>query len=283
MALQSQSEAKTNLLQYCATRDIRVIQLTIMAGLLFSGVILRDFSLKFEQILAVFAAGLFTQFIFLKRLHLEQKGYLSALISCFGISILLRSSELWPFPLVACIAISSKFLIRPNGSHLLNPANFGIIFALTFIPQTWVTSGQWGSDLSTALWLIVLGAFIADNARSLQLAYWFLGAYALLILIIRHLWMGYPSAVFLHQFQNGALLLFAFFMITDPMTSPKHNTARRLHAILVAILAYLWQYFWYMNQGVIWALFFANLLVPFWNRLFPACSPQWRKIKGKPL
>ncbi len=68
-------------------------------------------------------------------------------------------------------------------------------------------------------------------------------------------------------------------MISDPMTIPRHPTARWLHALIVAVLAYYWQYVLYKNQGIIWGLFFATLLVPLWNRLFVAPRYQWKNSK----
>ena len=259
--------------------DIRLWQLLIMASLLLSGVWFRDFSLHPAQIAFTFISGLSTQYLFLRLFKLQHLGYLSATITCFGLCLLLRSSTLWVHPVVVCLAIASKFLIRPQGAHLFNPANLGVVLGLTFFPETWVTSGQWGQDLTTALWLIAAGFFVAGNARRLDISAYFLLFYAALFLSIRVAWYGYSFAVFLHQFQNGALLLFAFFMISDPLTIPRHHKARILHAAIVAILAYIWQYQLYWYQGIIWALFWATFLVPLWNTLFPAPKYQWQSIK----
>lgn len=256
--------------------DPRIWQLIIMASLLMTGVWLRDFSLKPEQIALTFTAGLLTQAFFLQAFHLQQRGFLSGIITCFGLCLLLRCSNLWVHPCVAILAIASKFLIRFQNAHLFNPANLGVILGLTLFPQTWVTSGQWGADLTTASWLIAAGFFVASNAKRLDISAYFLIFYASLFLGIRVYWYGYSFNVFLHQFENGALLLFTFFMITDPLTIPRHHAGRVIHAALVAILAYIWQYVLYHNQGIIWGLFFATFLVPFWNRLFSAPPYQWR-------
>ncbi|MGR8935390.1 MAG: RnfABCDGE type electron transport complex subunit D [Gammaproteobacteria bacterium] len=260
----------------CTHTDIRLWQLAIMAGLLAAGVWLRDFSLKPPQIVLTFASGLFTQSWFLRRKGLRQCGFLSTAITCCGLCLLLRSSTLWVHPTAAALAMASKFCLRVDGAHLFNPANFGVVTALALLPNTWVTSGQWGADLASAGWLLAGGLFVAGNARRLDIGVYFLACYAALFLGQRVLWYGYPLTVFFHQFQNGALLLFAFFMITDPMTVPRQRQARFLHAALVAALAYAWQYGLYMNQGILWGLFFASPLVPLWNRLFPAPAYRWQ-------
>ncbi len=263
--------------------DIRLWQLGVMATLLMLGVWLRDFSLQTAQIGLTSAAGLVTQWLFLKALKIQKYGFLSAIITCFGLCLLLRSSTLWVHPVVASLAMASKFTIRPFGGHLFNPANLGVVIGLALFPETWVTSGQWGADLTTSLWLLAAGFFVAGNARRLDITAYFLIIYAALFLIIRILWYGYPLGVFFHQFQNGALLLFAFFMISDPMTIPHHAIGRLIHAALVAALAYIWQYWLYWNQGIIWGLFLATFLVPLWNHLFPAPRYQWQNNSGESL
>ena len=89
-------------------RDARVFQIVFLAALLTIGVLLRDFSLQPLQMILAFAAGLATQAFWLKRLGLQQKGFLSAIVTCCGLSLLLRSDALWAHPLAAILAMSSK-------------------------------------------------------------------------------------------------------------------------------------------------------------------------------
>ena len=255
--------------------DSRLLQLLIMGSLLLFGVAYRDFSLQAPQIILTFSAGMISQAVFLRLFKQPQANFLSCLISCLGLCLLLRSNHLWVHPLTACLMISSKFLIRPSGRHLFNPANLGVILGISLCPNTWITSGQWGADLSTALWLIAGGFLVARNAYRLDITAYFLGFYSLIFISIRILYYGYDVSVYLHQFQNGTLLLFAFFMISDPMTSPKHKLGRLIHALLVASIAYVWQYYLYWHQGIIWGLFIATFLVPFWNKILPAPVYQW--------
>jgi Na+-translocating ferredoxin:NAD+ oxidoreductase RnfD subunit len=79
-----------------------------------------------------------------------------------------------------------------------------------------------------------------------------------------------------HQLQSGALLLFTFFMISDPMTIPNQQGARLLYAVLVAAIAFFWQYALFRPNALIWGLFLATPLVPLLDRLLPAARFQWR-------
>jgi Na+-transporting NADH:ubiquinone oxidoreductase subunit NqrB len=258
-----------------APRDARVFQILFLAALLTTGVVLRDFSLQPLQMLFAFAAGLATQAFWLKRLGLQQKGFLSAVVTCCGLSLLLRSDTLWVHPLAAVLAMSSKFVLRINGKHLYNPANLGVVAAISLLPGTWVSSGQWGSDLAFAVWFLMLGTIVTQRARRLDVSWVFLGAFLGLV-ALRVAFLGQSWAIWWHQLGNGALLLFAFFMISDPMTIPNRSGPRIVYAVLVALGAAAWQYLLFRPNGLIWALFLLTPLVPVLDRMFPAPKFEWR-------
>jgi len=69
----------------------------------------------------------------------------------------------------------------------------------------------------------------------------FLATFAAIV-IARGLWLGDPAAIALHQLQNGALIVFAFFMITDPKTTPATAHYRLVQGVAVAVLAAFLQY-----------------------------------------
>jgi Na+-transporting NADH:ubiquinone oxidoreductase subunit NqrB len=258
-------------------QDARVFQIVFLAALLTTGALVRDFSVQPLQVALAFAAGVTTQAIWLKRLGLRHKGYLSALVTCCGLSLLLRSDTLWVHPLAAALAMSSKFLLRVNGKHLYNPANLGVVAAITLLPGTWVSPGQWGNDLALAVWLLMLGTVVTQRAQRLGIGWMFLGAY-LGLAALRVLLLGQSWAVWWHQLGNGALLLFAFFMLSDPMTIPSRAGARLAYALLVAVVASAWQYLLFMPNGLLWALFLATPLVALFDRLFPAERFAWRSV-----
>ena len=256
--------------------DARLYQIAFQAVLLTVGVLVRDFALDPRQMLLTFAAGLVTQWLWLKALDLEHKGALSALITCFGLSLLLRSDTLWVHPLAAVIAISAKFLLRVNGKHVFNPANLGVIVALMLLPGAWVSPGQWGNDVALAGWFVALGGLVTQRARRWDISWVFLAAWLGLV-AMRVLWLGQPWTIFLHQFTNGGLLLFAFFMISDPMTIPNRRSARIGYAILVAALAFAWQFALFRTSGLLWALFLASPLVPLIDWRWPGEKFNWRQ------
>ena len=256
-------------------RDARLFQIAFQAVLLTVGVLVRDFALDPRQMLLCFAAGLATQWLWLRALQLEHKGVLSALITCFGLSLLLRSDTLWVHPLAAVIAISAKFVLRVNGKHVFNPANLGVIAGLVLLPGTWVSPGQWGNDVALAGWFVALGGLVTTRARRWDISWVFLAAWLGLV-AARVLWLGQPWTIFLHQFTNGGLLLFSFFMISDPMTIPNRRPARIGYAIFVAALAFAWQFALFRTSGLLWALFLASPLVPLIDWRWPGEKFNWR-------
>lgn len=256
-------------------RDARLFQIAFLATLLSIGVLARDFALLPAQMALTFAAGLATQSLWIRALHIERRGVLSAVITCFGLSILLRADSLWVHPLAAALAISAKFVIRIQGKHLYNPANLGVILAITLLPGAWISPAQWGQELVLAGWFVVLGGVVVNRAQRSDIAWVFLAAYLGLV-GLRVLVLGQPWTIWLHQFSNGGLLLFAFFMISDPMTIPNRRSARVTYAIVVAIVAFLWHFALFRPNGLVWALFFCAPLVPVIDRLWPAPRFEWR-------
>jgi Na+-transporting NADH:ubiquinone oxidoreductase subunit NqrB len=255
--------------------DARLYQIAFLATLLTIGVWLRDFSLRPEQWLLTFLSGLTTQVLCVRVLRLQRIGVLSAVITCFGLSLLLRADNLWVHPLAAALAISAKFWLRVNGKHLCNPANLGVIASLLLLPGAWVSPGQWGNDLALACWVLMLGALVTNRARRWDISWMFLCCWLGLVLL-RVVVLGQNWGVWWHQFQSGALLLFTFFMISDPMTIPNHQRARLIYAVLVATIAFFWQFVLFKPNALVWALFLATPAVPVLDLLFPAQRFQWR-------
>jgi Na+-transporting NADH:ubiquinone oxidoreductase subunit NqrB len=255
-------------------RDARLWQIAFQATLLTMGVVGRDFTLQPEQMLLCFGAGLAAQAFWVEWLALRNVGWLSPVITCLGLSLLLRADSMWVHPLAAAIAITAKFTIRIGNKHVFNPANLGVIVALLAFPGAWVSPGQWGNDLAYSLWFVALGGLVAQRARRWDISWCFLAAWLGLV-AARMLWLGQPPTIWWHQLQSGGLLLFAFFMISDPMTIPNRAAARIGYAVAVAATAFVWQFVLFKPNALLWALVLCSPLVPLVDRLWPAPKAQW--------
>ena len=176
------------------------------------------------------------------------------------------------------VAIGSKFVLRWNGKHVFNPANFAIVVLALSLPGAWISPGQWGAAAWFAVALAFAGLAVTGKARRWDVSLAYLATFAA-ILFGRAWWYGDPLAIPLHQLQSGALLLFAFFMISDPMTTPDARPARLLHAALTAAVGAFIVFAFYRADGVILALILTAPLVPVLDRLFPAARFAWRQPK----
>ena len=266
--------------------DARWFQIIFLSSFLCLGALARDFALTPVQVLFTFGSALLTQAAWQWGLNLPSKkgwgGYLSAIISSFGICILVRAENAWVHPLLACAAMSSKYLIRGGPasckSHLLNPANLAAFAAWAWVPGAWLSPGQWGSESMAALWFVALGGLVTQRISRWDVSLTFLASWAALLAL--RLWaLDYAwdpgAAMWLQQASNGAVLLFAFFMISDPMTTPQHRGARIAYALLVALCAFGWQYLLFKPHGLIVVLFLASWTVPLWNMVWPKERFDW--------
>lgn len=263
--------------------DARVYQIVFLGSFLTIGVLWRDFSLSVWQVVLTFVAAIATQLLCLRitGLGIHKYGVLSALVTSFGLSLLLRADNFWLHPLMAAVAIASKFLIRYRfqkgdhtiHGHLFNPANIGCVVG-AYLLGGWLSPGQWGQAIALAGWFIVLGSLVASKAGRWDVALCFLLTYFALY-IARVLYLGINPWVILHQAQNGALLLFAFFMISDPMTTPRKAQARWLFGALVAVAAFVWEINTFKPNGAVLALAALAVLTPLFNWVWAAHPYNW--------
>jgi Na+-transporting NADH:ubiquinone oxidoreductase subunit NqrB len=259
--------------------DPRIFQVASLGCLLAAGVFLRDFSLLPAQIILTFTAAILTQRISWRWNPPKSRSLRSAIITALGIALLLRADNLYAHPIAAAAAIAAKSIFRVRGKHLFNPAMLGVIAAIVVLPGTWVSAGQWGQEVAYAGWFLVLGAIVTRRAERGDISWGFLAMY-LSAIAARDAWFGYRFAVWTHQLDSGALLLFAFFMISDPMTSPNSRRGRIAHAAVVVAIALALQFGLYAQNSLIWALFCASFAVPVWDRLFPAPKFEWNSSGG---
>ena len=255
-------------------KDIRCIQISFMGALFSYGVFVFDLSLSWTQVVITFVSGLLTQFFWIKKLNLKTNSLLSATITCLSLALLLRSYNLWIHPLAVFIAINSKFMIQYKRQHFFNPSAFGI-FVVLLLEGAWLSPGQWGSNISLAIWMIAVGCFIASRVHRMDTAWLFLIFY-LGGLLIRNTYLGYEIPVFYHAASNGSLLLFAFFMISDPKTSPNHLMGKILFTSLVALTALICNYYFYIENSLIYSLVFWSCSIPLLNYQFQATPFHWK-------
>jgi len=257
--------------------DPRIYQVAALAGLLGYGLWQLEFDIAFAQIGVLLGGVLVTQYAFDRWKAHRPFEPRSALISGFSLCLLLRTNSLWLAGAAAVVAIAGKFLLRYHGKHLFNPANFTLVLLMVVTDgYVWISSGQWGNVAFFGFLLVCLGGLVIHRAGRADISLAFLGCYAA-CLFGRALYLGDPLAIPLHQLQNGALLIFAFFMISDPRTTPDSRAGRILFAAFVAMVAWGIQIVTLRAESILWSLALAAPLVPLLDRLLPANRFAWSK------
>lgn len=157
---------------------------------------------------------------------------LPAHISSLAVSMLIFANvNLMPVVFGVAAALLSKtiFRVKMNGRsrHFLNPSNTGI--ALTFIAFPWVGSAppyQFAESVAgIGDWILVLifvtlGSFLnAKFTKKMPLIFAWLGGFALQAIVRTNL-MDTATVAALGPMTGVAFLLFTFYMVSDPSTTP---------------------------------------------------------------
>ena len=261
--------------------DPRLYQIAVLASLLTYGVACLDFGVTLPQICLLLTSAVFTQAVCDRLTASRSRGrgvnVRSALISGLSLCLLLRTNRPELAVLAAVVTIAGKFLIRFRGKHVFNPTNGGLVAMLLLTDQVWVSSGQWGAAAFFAFLMACLGAIVVNRATRSDVTYAFLGFYGAL-LFSRSMYLGEPLAIPLHRLESGALLLFTFFMISDPKTTPDSRAGRVLFGGLVALGAWYVQFRLFRTNGLLWSLAACSLAVPLLDRLLPGSRYTWAAV-----
>src|SRR6185369_13022860 len=257
--------------------DPRWFQIGALSFLLMAGLIRLRFDLGLGRVLLILATVLTTQYLCGRACRLPRFDPKSALISGLSLCLLLRTNS-WALAVATgVVAIAGKFILRWRGKHLFNPTNFGLVAMMLISGKAvWVSPGQWGDFAFFSFLVVCLGGLVVTRASRADVTLAFLGGW-IGLLCARSAWLGEPLAIPLHRLQNGGLLIFAFFMISDPKTTPDSRLGRILFALLVAVGAAFVQFRLFRTNGVLWSLACFSLIVPIINWLLPGKTYEWNE------
>ena len=200
----------------------------------------------------------------------------SILISAASLCLLLKTNDWWISLLAAFLTVVSKYLFRFQRKHIFNPSAFGIVATLLFTNDAWLSPGQWGSNAVIFFFVITLGTIVVTRVQKLDVSLAFLLTFIGLLYWRQVYVLGWPMDHFIHSVSTGSLLLFSFFMISDPKTSPDHPVARIIWAVVIAAVSfYLTAFKWKYNTAI-WVLVAAAPMVPLLNAFFKAQRFQWK-------
>jgi Na+-translocating ferredoxin:NAD+ oxidoreductase RnfD subunit len=162
----------------------------------------------------------------------------SAALTGLIVALVLSSSVPWYICAVtSAVAIVSKHLFKIKKKPVFNPAAFGLAFAVLLFKsgQSW-----WGGLSNLPAWCVVFvlaaGLLVARRVNKLPLVFAFLGSYFSLLLLFALMQLTAAGDAFRLPFSNSALFL-AFFMMTDPPTSPAKYKEQITFGIFAALIS----------------------------------------------
>ncbi|MDH4046535.1 MAG: FG-GAP-like repeat-containing protein [Gammaproteobacteria bacterium] len=242
--------------------DPRLPVLLLLISYLVLGITLLGFNRSPTQILLAILATCLLDVFFHRALKGRWLIPLSAAISGSSLAILVNYSHgLW-LPLIPVFfAIASKYVFTVNGRHVYNPSLFGLVVAIWLGGEmiSPAPAYQWGGYPAVAVFIVTaaLLLFVLKIRRSALIASFLL--FYTLNLALRAWLTRYhvpPETLFFGTLTSPAFYLFAFFMITDPATSPKTPRAQVAMSFAICVIDLMFQ-----QYGSFAALFKAAFVV----------------------
>jgi Na+-transporting NADH:ubiquinone oxidoreductase subunit NqrB len=247
-------------------RDPRLHLAAVIFSLQILGQVAFDFNLSIAQILISLATCAFLEVgIAAWRQHVLMWPA-SALITGNGVSFILRVPGTehgdwwsmhgwWIYVGTSAVSLLSKHVIQVGGRHIFNPSNFGLVLCFLLLgPARAEPLDFWWGPMSP--WLVLAFAIIIGGAililTRLKLfvlagGFWVAFAVAVAALaatghtIIARWHLGPIGSAYLWRvlLTSPEILIFLFFMITDPRTTPSGQRARLAYGAGVGLLAAL--------------------------------------------
>ena len=160
----------------------------------------------------------------------------SALLSGLIIFFILSTSESWlVVAWTSCFAILSKRIVRTSREHIFNPAALALVWA----PIAFGSGESWWGGLADLSWawialLLAVGVFTVDRLNKFPLVLTFLATYFGFFTLASLVNPQSVAEMFREPFLQAALFL-AFFMLTDPPTSPNRYGDQVWYGLLAAL------------------------------------------------
>lgn len=220
------------------------------------------------------------------------KFFLPAHITGLAVGMLLYAAEnVAAIAFAASLAVASKYLFRvavsvnregqPVFRHVLNPSNFGITVTLLLFPTVGIAPPYQFTENTSGIvdWilpLIIIGSGSYLNIKAtgrIPLILAWVSAFAVQALI-RAAVNGTPLTAGLLPMTGFAFILFTFYMITDPATTP--SKTKHQIGFAAAIAAF---YALFMQLHIVFGLFYALTAVTVMRGAWLALA-HWHKSRS---
>ena len=248
------------------TRDPRLHVAAVIITIHVLGQTVLGFQVSVPQILAAILTTAIIEVVLTFRSSRAFVWPASAMLTGSGVALILRvvgtpAHEPWStygwyiFAGVAAFSLLTKYVIRYHGSHVFNPSNIGLVVAFVVLGSSVVEPLDfWWAPLTIGMFtayavIFAGGMMITRRLKLLVLAasFWITIAFTLGLLagsghcMVAN-WAFAPVCGFDYWrviILSPELMIFLFFMITDPKTTPAGQVGRVAFGILVAVTSTL--------------------------------------------
>ena len=164
--------------------DPRAFQVIFQAIFLSYGILALSWTPDWSHYIITIGGCLFFQYSadsikarrWLSLAEFDRWGF-SILISAMSLCLLLKTNHWYTSLFATVITVSSKYLFRWNRKHIFNPSAAGIIAALLFTNDAWLSPGQWGSNAVIFFGAVTLGVIVVTRVQKLDVSLAFLITY----------------------------------------------------------------------------------------------------------
>ena len=141
--------------------------------------------------------------------------------------------------MTSALAIVSKYPLRVRTANIFNPAALALVatFYVFNTGQSW-----WGAlpelpPIALTL-LFAAGVFMTHRVNKVPVVLAFLGSYYTLITLAAFAGNAAHVAELYRAPELHAALFFAFFMVTDPPTSPPKHRDQLIYGVITGVTSY---------------------------------------------
>ncbi len=247
-------------------RDPRLHVAAVIISIHVLGQVALGFQVTVPQILAAILASAVLEVVLTFRQSRSIVWPASAMLTGSGVALILRAvgtragdpwgtNDVLLFAVVGGLSLLSKYVIRYRGSHVFNPSNIGLVVCFLVLGSSRVEPLDfWWHPLDVAmvaayLIIIVGGLLITARLKLLGLAasYWIALTIGMAVLsasghCMTARWAFAPVCgvdFWRVIVTSPEVLIFLFFMITDPKTVPMGQVGRVVFGLLVGLVSSL--------------------------------------------
>lgn len=211
-------------------------------SLLVSGIIFFNFQRTVSQIFWTVGTALSVDVVlryFFRREDVSIRNLLSPAVTGLSLVLLLNSHSIFVYVFSVGASIVSKYVLCFDRKHFFNPSLFGIVVTYCYFDfgTFKIQYDQFMGIGYCALQLCILGFFTLYFARRLVMPVFY---YVVLVggaFFVSFFWKDTYLIELIGPELSASGILFAFFMMTDPVTSPSGWMKQIFFSVLCALIS----------------------------------------------